>query len=95
MLIFADFSVGGEQSSGFAILQGKYRDFDTNWYYDVGAKICMTMLAQAITPFISAATQPIVAAILRWFLDRCCEKHLRKITNIREKEEAERKKNGG
>lgn len=73
---------------------GKYRDFDTNWYYDVGAKICMTMLTQSITPFISAAFQPVVAAILRWFLDRCCEKHLRKITNIKEKEAKEREANG-
>ena len=76
-------------------MKGKYRDFDTNWYYDVGAKICMTMLPQCFTPFISAAFEPITLAVLRWILDRCFERHLRKITNVQEREAKLLEKQGG
>ena len=44
------------------------------------------MLPQCFTPFISAAFEPITLAVLRWILDRCFERHLRKITNVQERE---------
>lgn len=52
VLIFADFSVGNsKEGSGFAILQGNYKDFDTAWYKDVGAKITMAMVYNSYVPF--------------------------------------------
>ena len=97
LLIFCDFSTGyNDVSDGWGILSGKHRDFDTAWYYDVGAKITVAMISNSIIgPFTSQITKPIVLIILkRWLLDRCCKKHLRKLHNAIEeakKLEEERK----
>jgi len=63
-------------------LMGKYRDFDTLWYYDVGAKITMAMISNSLAPHGKTFTEPIVTALLRWILDRCFKRHLRKISNL-------------
>lgn len=85
VLIFADFSLGyAKQGTGFAILQGNYKDFDTNWYKDVGAKITMAMVSNSIAPFFAKLFEPILVPVLRWVLDRCFKKHLRKKTNVEE-----------
>ena len=92
VLIFADFSLGyASESTGFKVLMGKYRDFDTKWYYDVGAKISMAMISNSIAPFCAKLFEPILLIALR-FLDRGFEKHLRKITNIEEKKAEEERK---
>jgi hypothetical protein len=85
VLIFADFSLGyAKTGSGFAVLQGNYKDFDTSWYKDVGAKITMAMVSNSIAPFGAKLFEPILVPVLRWVLDRCFKKHLKKKTNIDE-----------
>jgi hypothetical protein len=82
VLLFADFSLGKVSEGGISILMGKHRDFDTAWYYDVGAKITMAMVSNSIAPYASKLFEPILVPILRWVLDRCFKRHLRKKTNI-------------
>lgn len=85
VLIFADFSLGyAKEGTGFAVLQGNYKDFDTSWYRDVGAKITMAMVSNSIAPFGAKLFEPVLVPVLRWVLDRCFKKHLRKKTNIEE-----------
>ena len=86
LLLFADFSIGysQEEMGGLIILVGNYKDFDTNWYYDIGAKISMAMISNSIAPFFSKLFEPIIVPILRC-LDRCFEKHLLRRNNIKEK----------
>ena len=96
LLLFADFGTGYTQDEmGVPFLVGKHRDFDTQWYYDVGAKITVAMISNSlIGPFTSKAIQPFVIMFLnRWFLDRCCKRHLRKLHNYnkqKREEEADR-----
>lgn len=96
LLLFVDFGTGySKEEAGVPFLVGKHRDFDTAWYFDIGAKITVAMISNSlIGPFASKAFQPFTLMILnRWFLDRCCKKHLRKLHNYNEekrKEEAER-----
>ena len=53
--IFASFAPK-EKETGLKLLVGKYRDFDTKWYYDVGTKICVAMISNSIIgPFLSKA----------------------------------------
>jgi len=105
VLIFADFNLGYASSDlGIPILVGKYTDFDTKWYYDVGAKISMAMVSNSVAPFAGKVFEPLIVAILRW-LDRDFKKHLRKKTNVEEakmeeemkkkEEERQRAKQGG
>jgi len=68
---------------------GKYRDFDTLWYYDVGAKITMAMISNSLAPHGKTFSEPIVTALLRWVLDRCFKRHLLKLNNL-EKPPAEK-----
>jgi hypothetical protein len=83
VLIFADFSLGySDGGTGFAVLQGNYKDFDTAWYKDVGAKITMAMVSNSIAPFAAKLFEPILVPALRWILDRGCKKHLNKKKNI-------------
>lgn len=86
LLLFADFSIGysQEEMGGLIILVGNYKDFDTNWYYDIGAKISMAMISNSIAPFFSKLFEPIIVPLLRC-LDRCFEKHLLRRNNIKEK----------
>jgi len=51
VLLFADFNLGTVSESGIPILAGRYRDFDTDWYFGVGAKICFAMISNSIAPF--------------------------------------------
>lgn len=87
LLLFADFSTGySREEMGVPFLAGKYRDFDTKWYYDVGAKISVAMISNSlIGPFTSQIAKPIVLIFVkRWVLDRCFKRHLRKLHNIQE-----------
>jgi hypothetical protein len=45
----------------------------------------MAMIGNSITPFLGNLAGPFVASILR-YLDRCCKKHLRIVSNIRDQE---------
>ena len=52
VLLFADFSLGyASDEVGLPILVGKFKDFDTDWFFDVGAKIQFTMISNSISPF--------------------------------------------
>lgn len=84
VLLFADFSLGQASQGGISVLMGKHRDFDTAWYYDVGAKITMAMISNSVAPYASKLFEPILVPILRFVLDRCFKMHLRKKTNIEE-----------
>jgi hypothetical protein len=46
------------------------------------------MVTNSFVPFIGKIIAPLISMVMRW-LDRSCKKHLRSITNIREKEEEE------
>lgn len=88
VLLFADFSLGSVNVSEEVgipvlsmILAGRYRDFDTIWYFKVGAKISFAMISNSIAPFFGELFQPILKAVLRW-LSRNFKKHLRKKTNV-------------
>ena len=76
---------------------GKYKDFDTAWYEDVGVKITIVMIAQTFTTFFGRLFEPIVSIALRvWDRYKGGFKwHLRKKTNIDIEEEEKRKKGGG
>ena len=92
VLLFADFSLGQAQTeAGLPILIGKHKDFDTDWYYDVGAKISFAMVTNSTSPFFGKLFEPLVMGLLRCILDRNMKKHLRKLTNWEE----EKAKQGG
>mmetsp|Transcript_38811 Transcript_38811/g.58992 ORF Transcript_38811/g.58992 Transcript_38811/m.58992 type:complete len:129 (+) Transcript_38811:1043-1429(+) len=85
LFIFSDFTLGYTKDEWpLPILMGNHKDFDTKWYYDVGAKITMAMISNSIAPHIGKMLEPFIQKILRYLLDRCCKKHLRKKTNIEE-----------
>jgi hypothetical protein len=87
-MLFSDFTLGFDRSSvKIPILVGKHQDFDTLWYYDIGAKITMAMISNSICPMIGPATEPVVKKILRFILDRWFKFHLRKINNLEKKPE--------
>ena len=96
ILLFADFSLGEDGETGIPVLQGRYRDFDTNWYFAVGSKISFAMISNSIAPFFGELAQPIVVSILR-YLSRSMKLHLLKKTNVLEERaklaEAEAAKN--
>ena len=61
LFLISDFSVGfNKESLPVPILVGKYTDFDTGWYYDVGAKITMAMVSNSIAPFGKTIAEPFV-----------------------------------
>lgn len=94
LLLFADFGTGySREEMGVPFLVGKHRDFDTKWYFDVGAKITVAMISNSLVgPFTSKMAQPFVLIFaLRWFLDRCFKRHLRKLHNVMEERAAEEK----
>jgi hypothetical protein len=83
LMLFSDFTMGFDRSSvKIPILVGKHQDFDTLWYYDIGAKITMAMISNSIAPMIGPGVEPLVKKLLRCILDRCFKKHLRKINNL-------------
>jgi hypothetical protein len=82
-MLFSDFTLGFERKKGsLPILVGKYQDFDTLWYYDIGAKITMAMISNSIAPMVAPGVEPLVKKLLRHILDRCFKKHLKKISNL-------------
>ena len=82
VFLLAEFSVGG---GGGPVLGGDHRDFDTLWFYHVGVKITVAMIANSIAPHIGRLLAPCTHRVCgRWCCDRCCKKHLRKKTNIDE-----------
>lgn len=59
VLLFAQFSLGFDaEEFGLIILVGKYRDFDSPWYFDVGAKIVMASLSNAFASFFGKLFEP-------------------------------------
>lgn len=82
-MLFSDFTTGFERKPGsLPILVGKHQDFDTGWYYDIGAKITMAMISNSIAPVIAPSVEPLVKKLLRHILDRCFKKHLLKLNNL-------------
>ena len=79
---------------GVPVLVGKYRDFDTDWFYSVGVQISVAMISNSVAPYVGKVLEPLIQSVLRW-VDRGCKPHLLRKRNIekereeREKEEAE------
>ena len=96
ILLLAEFNLGRPDIGfGLPMLMGKYKDFDTVWYQDVGVKITIVMLTQSFGTFGGRLFEPLVKMALRAW-DRYkggCKWHLRKKTNVdnerKEKEAAE------
>ena len=89
VLLFADFTTGyTEEEMGVPVLVGRYRDFDTDWFYSVGVQISVAMVSNSIAPYAGKLFEPVIQSVLRW-VDRGCKTHLLKKRNI-EKEQAER-----
>ena len=87
--MISNFSLGfSREQFPLPILVGKYRDFDTLWYFDDGAKVVMVMLSNTYGPFIGKLLEPVIAKVLAHILDRCFKKHLKKKTNIEEEKAA-------
>lgn len=96
VLVFADMSVGYTYDEiGVIILVGKYKDFDSAWYFDVGAKITFAMVTNSIAPFGGRLAHPFVSILLRLLnrglLKGQLNKHLRAQTNYKLRKEAEEK----
>lgn len=53
----------------FGLLNGLYPDFNYDWYQEVGAVLCYTMLINCFTPHLSKLAKPIIKFLLR-FWDR-------------------------
>jgi hypothetical protein len=47
----------------------------------------MAMISNSISPMVGPALEPFIKKILRFVLDRCFKKHLRKINNLENKPE--------
>ena len=96
VLIFADFSLGyAESELGLPILVGKHKDFDTAWFYDVGAKISFAMVTNSVSSFFGRLAHPLISIALRYY-ERDFNTHLRKYNNYikakQEEQEAERRR---
>ena len=91
VFLLTEFTLGyAEDEFPLPILRGRYRDFDTDWFQAVAAKVTLAMISNSVAPHAGKAAEPFVQKlIIRWFLDRCCKKHLRKISNIEEDDAAE------
>ena len=93
VLLFAQFSFGySADDLGLIILVGIYRDFDSPWYFDVGAKICVACLTNCFASFFSKLFEGPVQWVIRW-LNRGFKKHLRKLQNFIDKKNEELEKN--
>jgi hypothetical protein len=83
ILIFADFHAGDQKDDKIIeFLKGNYKDFDTPWYFDVGAKIQLAMISNIVVPFLGKLFEPILVPFLRCCCDRNKQTHLLKRTNI-------------
>ena len=47
------------------ILNGKYDEFTVEWYQDVGATLCYTIMMSTVTPHISKIAMPTVTMLKR------------------------------
>lgn len=82
LFIFSDFSIGiSRDKMPVPVLAGNYRDFDTMWFYDIGAKLTMAMVSNSIAPHSKIIMEPFIQGIMRYVLDRCFKRHLRKKSN--------------
>ena len=87
LFLFSDFTIGySREEFPLPILTGNHKDFDTGWFSDIGMKVCMAVLSNSIAPHIGKLAEPFVQKTLRFVLDRCFKKHLRKKTNIEEEQ---------
>ena len=85
LFLFSDFSLAFERSDGLPVLNGKYRDFDTPWFYDIGGKVTIAMLSNSLSPHFARSFEPFLhRLVFRWWFDRCCNRHLRKKSNMDE-----------
>jgi hypothetical protein len=51
------------------IFDGAYSDFTVQWYYNIGASICLTMCIAVASPHASYLAAPVMAAC-----SRCCDR---------------------
>lgn len=59
------------------IFDGAYADFTVQWYFNIGASICLTLVIAIISPHISYLMYPVFDACGRCW-DRGCNSNLKK-----------------
>ena len=85
--MLADFGLGvSRQETGLPFLSGKHRDFDTAWYYEVGAQISFAMIINSFSSFFGRLAHPPISMALRCW-NRSWNKHLRKLNNYMEEQQ--------
>lgn len=85
LFLISDFTIGfSKEEFPLPILVGNHRDFDVGWFKDIGIKMVMAVLSNSIAPHFAKGFEPFIQKTLRYILDRCCKKHLRKKTNVEE-----------
>ena len=85
LFLFSDFTTSFERDDGVPVLMGKWRDYDTGWFYDIGGKVTIAILSNCFTPHIGKSFEPFLhKLVFRWWFDRCCKTHLRKVCNLDE-----------
>jgi hypothetical protein len=65
VVLLVNFKVKIDALKDFPILNGKYEEFTVEWYQDVGATLCYTILMSTVTPHASKIALPTVTMIKR------------------------------
>jgi hypothetical protein len=47
-------------------LKGPHRDFDPEWYSNVGAKFVQTMIINSILPYVALTKSYVMKKLFRW-----------------------------
>jgi hypothetical protein len=58
------------------IFNGKYNDFDSFWYLNIGKMLCMTLFLSIFSPHLSKLFWPVLSWIFRC-QDRGCRRNLK------------------
>ena len=51
-------SLGITFLDGFPVLDGEYTEFSADWYKNIGAALCFTLLVNTASPQVSKLGQP-------------------------------------
>lgn len=60
------------------VLEGDYRDFSTQWYFNIGATLCMTLFLNIFTPHVVKLLMPCKVCCSRCCDRGCCRCELKK-----------------
>lgn len=71
VLLLVNMNMGIEFLGGFPILAGEYKDFGVDWYKNIGAALCFTLLVNTASPQVSKLGTPNIKVLQRCW-DRGC-----------------------